>query len=74
MHDGSLHVYKITCFEITPQLHFGKTQPKIGVHFARLFEVVAAQIENRDAAAGLENAPCFARRRARDGAHGAEPG
>ncbi len=39
------------------QFHLAESQPEIGVEFTGFFETMLAEIENGDAAAGLENAP-----------------
>ena len=36
-------------FQKDSQLEFGKTQPRVGIHLARLFEAVALQVEDHNA-------------------------
>ncbi len=56
VNDRCLDVAERCALEETPQLDLREAEPDVGVELARLFEVVPKQIQNRYAAARLENA------------------
>ena len=54
--DGEdLDAAKTSAAEEAIKLHFGKTEPDVGVEFAGLFEGMALEVENYESAAGLQN-------------------
>ena len=49
--DRDFDVLETGFFQKLVQLHFAEAEPVIGIKFARLFETMAEQIENHEAAA-----------------------
>src|SRR4051794_23341911 len=59
VYDGGEDIQEAGLLNERLKFHFAESQPKIGVKFAGFFKTVLAEIENGDAPAGLEDAPCF---------------
>src|SRR4051794_34891713 len=57
--DRRLYIPEARGLQILLDLQFREAEPEVGVHLARLFEVMAIQVEHFDAAAGLENPVCL---------------